>query len=154
MSAVWLRLVCLSYRGPRYSRNACDEENESRPCFSFSRGSFKVLRHGNYFLQLKILARPEPKRCQLQEKKHKCHSVLDSFKNQKFYSHCCGAGAGRSRGFFWAGAGADLKFELEPEPEPIFLGRLRQIFGISEKQNDLRMFIFHCIHYTVHNFVL
>ena len=56
--------------------------------------------------------------------------------------------------FFWAGAGANLKFELEPEPEPIFLGRLRLIFGISEKQNDLRMFIFHCIHYTVHNFVL
>ena len=43
---------------------------------------------------------------------------------------CCGAG--RSRGF-WL------------EPEPIFLGWLRPLFLASEKQNDLMMFIFHCI---------
>ena len=43
------------------------------------------------------------------------------------------------------GAGADLKLELEPKP--IFLGRLRLLFLASEKQNDLKMFIFHCILY-------
>ena len=59
---------------------------------------------------------------------------------------CCGAGAGRSRGFL-AGAGADLKFELQPEP--IFLGRLRLLFFASEKRNDLKMLIVHCLLYIV-----
>ena len=38
------------------------------------------------------------------------------------------------------------------EPEPIFLGRLRLLFLTSEKQNDLKMFIFNCILYIfLHN---
>ena len=58
---------------------------------------------------------------------------------------CCGAGAEVFLAV--AGAGADLKFELEPEPEPNFLGRLRLFFLAIEKQNDLKMFIFHRIIY-------
>ena len=46
---------------------------------------------------------------------------------------------------FFAGAVADLKFELEPESN--FLGQLRLLFLASEKQNDLKMFIFHCTLY-------
>ena len=42
--------------------------------------------------------------------------------------------------------GAEV-FRLEPDPEPIFLGRLRILFLPSEKQNDLKMFIFHCTLY-------
>ena len=44
-----------------------------------------------------------------------------------------------------AGVGADIKFELEPEP--IFVGRFRLLLLASEKQNDLKMLIFHCILY-------
>ena len=33
------------------------------------------------------------------------------------------------------------------EPDQIFLGRLRLFFLASEKQNDLKMLIFHCILY-------
>ena len=33
------------------------------------------------------------------------------------------------------------------EPKPIFLGRLRLLFFASEKPNDLKIFIFHCILY-------
>ena len=62
---------------------------------------------------------------------------------------CCGAGAGRSRGFL-AWAGADLQFELEPEPEPIFWVGFGSFFLASEKQNDLKMFIFHCILYCIY----
>ena len=42
-----------------------------------------------------------------------------------------------------AGARAYLKFKLEPES--IFLGWLRLLFLASEKRNDLKMYIFHCI---------
>ena len=53
--------------------------------------------------------------------------------------------------FLIAGAGTYLKFELEPEPEPILLGRLHLLFLASETQNDLKMFIFHCILYIFFN---
>ena len=56
-------------------------------------------------------------------------------------------GAGRSRGFL-AGAGArvgaDLKFDLEPEPINC-IGSATAPFLASEKLNDLKRVIFHCI---------
>ena len=49
-------------------------------------------------------------------------------------SQCCGAGAGRSRAFL-AGAETD------------FFGSAPPTFLTSEKPNDLKIFIFHCILY-------
>ena len=44
---------------------------------------------------------------------------------------------------FLAGAGADLKFELEPEPK--FCVGSGFFFLASEKRNDLKVLIVHCI---------
>ena len=55
---------------------------------------------------------------------------------------CCGAGADRSRGFFCWSRG---RFKIWAGTRADFLGSAPACFLASEKQNDLKMFIFHCI---------